>query len=153
MYYLAYGSNLNIFRMKYRCRDASIVGTANLKDYRLIFKGSKTGSYLTVEKMKGYNVPLGVFDISESDLKSLDAYEGYPRFYYRDKIKVLLKDEKGEERYIEGIIYIMHEDRKIEKPQETYLNICKEGYSQFGFDQKILDEALEYSVLKASASE
>ena len=48
-YYLAYGSNLNIPQMQYRCPEARIVGTAVIEGYRLLFNGSKTGSYLTIE--------------------------------------------------------------------------------------------------------
>ena len=48
-YYLAYGSNLNVRQMKLRCPTARIVGTATIEGYRLMFKGSKTGSYLTIE--------------------------------------------------------------------------------------------------------
>lgn len=49
-YYIAYGSNLNIRQMRMRCPSARIIGTSVLKDYELLFKGSKTGSYLTVER-------------------------------------------------------------------------------------------------------
>ena len=52
-YYIAYGSNLNVQQMRWRCPGARIIGTSELKDYRLLFKGSKTGSYLTVEPEKG----------------------------------------------------------------------------------------------------
>ena len=48
-YYLAYGSNLSMAQMAQRCPDAVYVGTAELKDYQLLFKGSQSGSYLTVE--------------------------------------------------------------------------------------------------------
>jgi hypothetical protein len=52
-YYAAYGSNLNVAQMKMRCPGAKIVGTSEIKDYQLLFKGSKTGSYLTIEKCDG----------------------------------------------------------------------------------------------------
>ena len=45
-YYIAYGSNLNVRQMRMRCPSARIIGTSVLKDYELLFKGSKTGSYL-----------------------------------------------------------------------------------------------------------
>ena len=48
-YYLAYGSNLNLRQMALRCHTAKPVGTAVIKDYELLFKGSKTGAYLTIE--------------------------------------------------------------------------------------------------------
>ena len=52
-YYLAYGSNLNVRQMALRCPTAKPVGTAVIKDYGLLFKGSKTGAYLTIEPKSG----------------------------------------------------------------------------------------------------
>ena len=48
-YYLAYGSNLYTPQMRYRCPSARLMGTAVIENYKLMFKKSKTGSYLTVE--------------------------------------------------------------------------------------------------------
>ena len=39
-FYLAYGSNLNVKQMRFRCPDARIVGTAEIPNYQLLFKGS-----------------------------------------------------------------------------------------------------------------
>ena len=55
-FYLAYGSNLNVKQMQFRCPDARIVGTAEIPNYQLLFKGSKTGSYLTIEPKRGCTV-------------------------------------------------------------------------------------------------
>ena len=82
-YYIAYGSNLNVRQMRMRCPTARIIGTSVLKDYELLFKGSKTGSYLTVEKKPGSTVPVAVWAVAENDEKALDRYEGFPNFYYR----------------------------------------------------------------------
>lgn len=32
-YYIAYGSNLNVKQMKFRCPGAKVVGTSVIKDY------------------------------------------------------------------------------------------------------------------------
>ena len=85
-YYLAYGSNLNIEQMRYRCPTAKVVGTAIIKDYELLFKGSKTGAYLTIEKCEGEYVPVGVWEVTPQDELSLDRYEGYPNFYYKTEM-------------------------------------------------------------------
>lgn len=37
--YLAYGSNLNLEQMAYRCPTAKPVGQVVLKDYQLLFRG------------------------------------------------------------------------------------------------------------------
>lgn len=42
-YYIAYGSNLNVYQMRYRCPNARIIGTAIMLNYELLFKGIKTG--------------------------------------------------------------------------------------------------------------
>ena len=40
-YYIAYGSNLNVRQMKFRCPTAKVVGTSVIKGYELLYKGSK----------------------------------------------------------------------------------------------------------------
>ena len=59
-YYIAYGSNLNVQQMRWRCPGARIIGTSEMKDYRLLFKGSKTGSYLTIEPEGMYSSGCGL---------------------------------------------------------------------------------------------
>ena len=77
-FYLAYGSNLNVKQMQFRCPDAKIVGTAEIPNYQLLFKGSKTGSYLTIEPKQGCTVPAAVWSVSERDELALDRYRGIP---------------------------------------------------------------------------
>ena len=57
-YYIAYGSNLNIRQMRIRCPHARVIGTAVIHDYELLFKGSRTGAYLTIEPKEGSEVPV-----------------------------------------------------------------------------------------------
>lgn len=60
MIYVAYGSNLNIEQMEIRCPGAALIGTGYLKDWELIYRGSKTGAYATIRKHKGKIVPVGL---------------------------------------------------------------------------------------------
>ena len=90
-FYLAYGSNLNVRQMKLRCPTARVVGTAEIKDYELLFKGSQTGSYLTIELKKGGIVPVAVWEVQEQDVRLLDRYEGWPRFYYKKDMEIRYK--------------------------------------------------------------
>lgn len=149
-YYLAYGSNLSMAQMAQRCPDAVYVGTAELKDYQLLFKGSQSGSYLTVEPKKGSTVPVLVWRISERDEHYLDRYEGYPSFYYKKTMRVEIQPFIGEKVNggTEAIIYIMHEDRPLGCPTKHYYDVCLEGYCRFGFKQTVLEQALYDSVGK-----
>mgnify|MGYP003539625817 FL=1 len=74
--------------MKYRCPDATIIGTAKLSGYRLLYKGSQSGSYLTIEEAEGKSVPVAIWRISTLDERSLDIYEGFPHFYTKRKFKL-----------------------------------------------------------------
>lgn len=76
-YYVAYGSNLNVRQMLMRCPTARMIGTSVIQNYRLLFKGSKTGSYLTIEPATGSEVPVGVWEVSKADELALDHYEGF----------------------------------------------------------------------------
>lgn len=142
-YYIAYGSNLNMNQMKDRCPKAKAVGTGEIKDYELLYKGSKTGAYLTIEKAEGGTVPVGIWAVGKEDESNLDRYEGYPNFYYKKKMKIFCKELDKE---ITAFVYIMHEERKLGVPRPSYVDTCQEGYRDFGFDTGILDDAFFKSV-------
>lgn len=145
-YYIAYGSNLNVRQMAWRCPNAEVAGIATLRDWRLLFKGSKTGSYLTIEPCPGAEVPVGIWSISEYDERSLDRYEGFPDFYYKRTLRITMDNIlTGDQKEIEAMVYIMHEDRPLGIPTETYCQTCGAGYYDFGFDLTPLEDALSYS--------
>lgn len=142
-YYIAYGSNLNLPQMRVRCPNARIIGTSFIYDYQLLFKGSKTGSYLTIEPKEGEKVPVVVWEVTKSDETSLDCYEGYPTFYYKKTMTLDVKGIRtGKIRRKEAFVYIMHEERKLGSPSSYYVRTCLDGYQTFGFDEKYLYDAL-----------
>lgn len=143
-YYLAYGSNLNKKQMKLRCPTAKVVGTAEIKDFTLRFRGSRTGAYLTIEKQYGSAVPVAVWAVTGADVKALDRYEGYPNFYYK---KTFTLEVNGSPT--ECFAYIMHEYRPLGIPTKRYVETCIEGYGDFGFDKRILIQAVRESRCKA----
>jgi len=145
-YYLAYGSNLNVEQMQFRCPTARVIGTAVIEDYELLFKGSKSGSYLTIEPKAGAMVPVGVWEVTERDEAALDRYEGYPSFYYKKDLKIKVTGIKtGRESIKDTFVYIMHEDREFGIPTQSYVETCVAGYKAFGFDEEFLMEALKKS--------
>lgn len=142
-YYIAYGSNLNIRQMQVRCPGARVIGTSAIEGYELLFKGSKTGSYLTIEKKDGASVPVAVWEVTPSDELALDRYEGYPSFYYKTEMVLPITGiRSGKVRRHRVFVYIMHEERKLGLPTRGYMATCLEGYRAFGFDPKFLTQAL-----------
>lgn len=145
-YYIAYGSNLNIPQMRMRCPGARIIGTSVIENYQLLFKGSKTGSYLTIEPKDGAEVPVAVWEVTETDEKALDRYEGYPNFYYKKEMTLDIKGIKTKKvRRREAFVYIMHEERELGIPSWYYVNTCLDGYRAFGFDENYLFDAIRVS--------
>lgn len=153
-YYIAYGSNLNTMQMRMRCPTARIIGTGKIWDYRLLFKGSKTGSYLTIEPAEGYSVPVAVWEVTPADEAALDRYEGFPRFYYKAEMTVKVTGiRSGAKSRRTGFVYIMDESRNAGTPRRYYMDACRHGYKTFGFDTETLEEALRYSKERASNEE
>ena len=143
-YYIAYGSNLNIRQMRRRCPGATILGTANLKGWELLFKGSGTGSYLTIEECEGGTVPVVIWDVTPADEAALDRYEGFPSFYYKKELRLQYKGIRtGKRRTVTAFAYIMHEDRPVGVPSQYYMATCMEGYETFRFDRRVLAAAYE----------
>lgn len=143
-YYLAYGSNLNARQMTFRCPGARAVGTAILKNYQLLFRGSKTGSYLTIEYKKGAVTPVAVWAVGPENEKALDIYEGFPTFYYKKTLRGFkFTDLNGRPERVDAFLYIMHEDRPLGLPTQYYVDVCLDGYDDFGFDPEKLWAAVD----------
>lgn len=138
-YYVAYGSNLNLEQMAYRCPDATIVGKGILDGYALKYRGSKTGAYATVIKEEGKYVPVVVWKISPADEQRLDVYEGFPTFYYKKRLTVHM--DSGKRMY--AMAYIMFDAAKPGAPSNYYMRTLYEGYIANRLNLKILFDSFD----------
>jgi len=131
MLYFAYGSNLNHFQMKRRCKDSMFLKKINLSNFKLTFRSKYRAA--DIEPKKNSTVQGALFEISKSDEKKLDIYEDYPIlykkyyfFYYGKKI----------------MTYSMTKKTPFAFPTERYLNVVKRGYKDCGINIKNLSRAL-----------
>ena len=136
--YLAYGSNLNLGQMAYRCPDSQVAGMAQLPGYRLLFRGRPGNAHATIEESAGYTVPVLLWRVSVRDEALLDRYEGYP--YYYDKVQIPVELDG---KTVSAMAYVMQPGFDLNKPSPSYLHTIREGYQAAGFDQAVLDQALE----------
>ena len=81
--YIAYGSNINLEQMAYRCPNSKVVGTRMIPDYELEFRG-----VATIVPKEGAEVPVLLWEIDQRDELSLDRYEGFPRMYRKELFEV-----------------------------------------------------------------
>ena len=132
MLYFAYGSNLNHFQMKRRCKDSFFIKKFNLKNFKLTFRSKYRAA--DIEPKKNSIVCGALFDISRSDEKKLDVYEDYPIlykkyyfYYYKKKV----------------MTYTMVKKTPFMFPTERYLKIVKRGYEDCNLDKKYLKKSLK----------
>lgn len=145
-HYFAYGSNLSLEQMAFRCPDAVPIGTGKIKEYELLFRGSKTGSYLTIEPKSRSYVPVLVWEVTRQDELRLDRYEGYPVFYRKEDMEIPVTPlSGGKTKRLSGFVYLMDESHPLGKPHDWYYEVCRKGYQRFGFDEKLLATALDRS--------
>ena len=139
--YIAYGSNLHLDKMAKRCPNAKIVGTSEIKDYKLTFRGEGDRSFATVEPCIGESVPILVWQITADDEKELDIYEEWPDLYRKEMMEIIV-----DEKTVDAMIYIMNEGRPLNQPSREYYSTILEGYKSAGFDVKYLDRAVDNSI-------
>jgi len=114
--YWAYGANLNLNGMKYRCPKAQPVKTLVLQNYELAFSG-----VATIRPRQGAHVHGALWLLTKDCEDSLDIFEGYPSLYRKEWI---------EQNGTYFMAYVMNRDRP-QKPSQGYLDTIAEGYREW----------------------
>jgi hypothetical protein len=124
--YWAYGANLNQRSMAQRCPRAVPVGAYLRRDLELRFAGVATVA-------PGSGCPGGLWLITPECEQHLDWFEGYP-FHYRKEYF----DINGQ-----PVMYYVINDAEPGVPTQSYVDMIRQGYRDFGLDQDYLDQAVE----------
>ncbi len=135
MLYFAYGSNLNHFQMKRRCKDSFFIKKIKIKNFRLTFRSKYRAA--DIEKKRNSFVPGGLFEISKSDEKKLDVYEDFPNLYKKYYFSYYGK---------KVMTYIMVNKTVFRYPTKHYLNVVKKGYKDCKLENKFLSLALKEKI-------
>jgi hypothetical protein len=126
--------------MAYRCPNSKVVCNGKLHGWKLVF--NVHADIIKTDNEKDI-VPVVVWDISfNEDWQMLDMYEGYPSYYVKETVNVILDNNKEEE----AIVYVMADNRKgICPPASSYFNGILKGYVDNGINTEYLFNALNYS--------
>lgn len=137
--YFAYGSNMNLGQMAYRCPDAEVIGTVRLEGYRLSFAGGGDRGVATILPCPGSHVDGVLWEISKRDELQLDRYEGFPRLYGKETVTV--EDQEGRKHDV--MAYTMNAPYRDEQalPSMSYLYGIMTGCEQNGLDTGSVFEA------------
>lgn len=140
MKYIAYGSNMSVAQMQYRCPESKLIGIGRIE-------GAKLEFYLhaTVEKTEDNRayVPVAVWEINDANERRLDRYEGFPDYYTKATWPVWLNDGS----LIDGMIYLMRYKRAA-PPVTNYYYGIRDAYLNLGLRyeiKRILEPAFQRS--------
>lgn len=137
--YIAYGSNLSVEQMKYRCPDAKVIGMAAIKDWKLVFR-----VHATIEPAEGRVVPVLIWEIGDRDERNLDRYEGAPSYYRKEDMTVTMTGLDGKNpQEVTAMVYLMNDGHPVRTPMKSYYDVLEEGYTRFGFNTYLLERAFE----------
>ena len=143
--YFAYGSNINLDQMDYRCPDATVIGPVTLENYELLFRGSGVA---TIGPKEGGTVHGLLWQLTPDCERSLDRFEGFPHLYNKEPVTV--RDAQGQEFTV--MAYVMTERYRTPAiPPASYYHGIEEGYRQNGLPVPALKKAWENAVREVYA--
>ena len=139
--YFAYGSNLDLIQMKRRCPSSRLISKGALSCYRLTFNKFSSGwggGVADVIQDQGSKVWGLVFEISDTDLKRLDRYEGYHKdeTSLYERWKTVIDTPNGQVSDV--WVYTVVEKQKFVKPTLEYLQIIKDAAKKWNFPKAYL---------------
>ena len=135
MKYFAYGMNTNLDQMAARCPGAVCLGPAWINDYALVFRYCAD-----IEPAPGNWCDGVLWEITDDNLVSLDALEGYP--YHYTRFSVVVHSDRGADT---ALVYQMTDQSFEEAPSNHYFDMVLEGYQQNGVPVDQLTATLELS--------
>lgn len=124
--YFAYGSNMNLEQMAFRCPQSKKLGPAVLNDYKVVER-----LYADIDEAKGEHTDGLLWKVNDEDFKSLDKYEGYPTHYIRFTVQVIYEGKP-----VDAIVYKMADgilpEREGKPYTEAYRLRCRKGAEDNG---------------------
>lgn len=143
--YAAFGSNMDPAQMDERAPKAMAVASGYLVNYRLRF-----ARFADVVPCFGSKVPVVIWSLTQECLWSLDAYEGVPFVYVRERANVCVEilDYPVRDLRVGHVrpmmIYRMRSRARarMEPPPPPYLHRILNAYEIWGFDVDFVFRAL-----------
>ena len=136
--YFAYGANLNLEGMTYRCPGYKAIAPAVLPNYRFAFKG-----VADVEPLYGENVYGALYLLRPKHMKALDRFEGYPNLYIRKQVLVQVLDGLSPRNFSRATVYIMRNGDRYSEPSKHYLDTILTGCKQWELPEEYREEILQ----------
>lgn len=126
--YFAYGSNLNLGQMRRRCPGSRPVRAHFLEEHELVLRG-----VANIEDAPGSHIPGAIYEICESDEKTLDKYEDFPTLY----TKLFFESDIGK------VMYYRLVEPEFKRARNGYVEIIETGYEEWELPHDHLEAAIK----------
>ena len=131
-FYFAYGANMSLDSMAYRCPRARPVRSFFLRDWRL-----RLHNHATIEPSPGHSVPGALWRITPECEQYLDMFEGWPYYYLKQEL---------EQDGVRFMVYVMN-DTSGGSPTDGYVELLEEGYQDWNLPLEHLHKTVNLKVL------
>jgi hypothetical protein len=133
--YFAYGSNLDPDGMSYRAPSAVPLFPARLPNWRLTFR-----NFADIEQAPGDEVVGALWLLDAEAERSLDTYEGAPKFYVQRNVRVEIDNGT-----VDAMTYVMtsiRDSRHNGRPDKWYVRTIIDGLDHWDLPYNGLGRAL-----------
>lgn len=140
MLYFAYASNMHRAQMQRWCPASRFLKAAALSGFRFVYDGFSVtwdGAVANILPAEHEAVWGALYEITERDRLTLDAFEGYPRSYEHKEVDVA--DREG--RVHRAMTYF-RTGRPPGKPHPDYEKIVIDGARECGLPDEYVERAL-----------
>ena len=140
MLYFAYASNMNQAQMKRWCPASRFLKAVLLRGFRFVYDGFSVtwdGAVGNMVVSDTESVWGALYEITERDRLTLDAFEGYPRSYEHKEVEV--RDRDG--NVYRAMTYV-RTGRALGKPHPDYERIVIDGAKESGLPEDYVDKSL-----------
>ena len=131
--YFSYGMNTNLAQMARRCPQAVSLGAAVLPGFRFEFK-----SFATVVADYEMDTVGVVWEISDDCEDALDILEGFPVYYTKQIVTVLIDGTPHT-----AMTYLMYPEEVLGMPSNSYYNLVADGYEEHGIGLGQINDAID----------
>lgn len=138
--YCGYGSNLWLQQIAERCPQSDIIGRGRLRGARLAF--AKVATIIADENV---DTLVGVYDLTEADIETMDRREGLGRAYDR-----YLVTPEVDGNAVRCFTYIKR-DATPANPTDEYFAKLLAGYRDWQFPERRLRRARDRAIKEAAA--
>lgn len=123
--------------MKERCPGAKFLKSVYLEGYKFVYDGyssTRNGAVANIVRSEKDIVWGALFEVDDECMKSLDRYEGYPRFYQREYVEV--QDKQGN-KYA-ALVYLRG-PQVVGEPSDEYRKIILNGAKDCGLPEEYIN--------------